>query len=103
HWYCRRTARRQVQRAAGPGERECRGPGGGVFDRHGVVLRLLPRAQGLAARPHRGAATAVALCSGACLPEIDMRRSLLALALLSCAFATTVHAEETGKPKTALV
>ena len=33
-----------------------------------------------------------------------MRRSLLALALLSCAFAmTTVHAEDTAKPKTALV
>src|SRR5690242_2388377 len=32
-----------------------------------------------------------------------MRRSLLALALLSCAFASTVHAEDAAKPKTALV
>ncbi len=31
------------------------------------------------------------------------RHSLLALALLSCAFATTVHAEASAKPKTALV
>ena len=32
-----------------------------------------------------------------------MRRSLLAAALLTCAFAATVHAEDAGKPKTALV
>src|SRR5690606_37906707 len=55
----RGAAGRQVQRTAGGAERAGRGAGGGVLDQHRPVLRLLPGAQGLAARPDRGATAAV--------------------------------------------